>query len=110
MRIRRPRDSILLGAETLQLHRKLALLDLVVGERLEVRREAELAAHPDEPLRRVVLVPLDRVAVVHRELVVEVVVTLADGDEGSDHVVTRGVLVVEWCLTKVVSEGVNAEG
>ena len=45
---------------------------------LEVRCEAELAAHPDEPFGRVVLVPLDGVAEVHRELVVEIVVTLAN--------------------------------
>ena len=109
MRIRRPRDSILLGAETLQLHRKLALLDLVVGERLEVRREAELAAHPDEPLRRVVLVPLDRVTVVHGELVVEVVVALANGAERGDHVVARSVLVIERSLSEPVRERVHAE-
>ena len=41
-------------------------------------RQSQLATTPNEPLRRVVLVPLDRVSVVHRELVVEVVVALAD--------------------------------
>ena len=60
-----------------------------------MRRQPELLAHPDEPLGGIVLVPLDRVAVVHGELVVEVVVPFADGDEGGDEVVARGVLVVE---------------
>jgi len=60
-----------------------------------MQHQPELLAHPDEPLGWIVLVPLDRVAVVHGELVVEVVVPFADGDEGSDKVVTRGVCVVK---------------
>lgn len=72
-------------------------------------REAELLHHPDEPLRRVVLVPLDRVAVVARELVVEVVVPLADGAERGDQVVARRVLVIEGRFAEVVCEGVHAE-
>ena len=72
--------------------------------------ETELLHDPDEPLSRVILVPLDGVTVVHGELVVEVVVTLADGAERGDHVVARGVLVVEGGLTKPVGKGVDAEG
>ena len=75
----------MLSAKTLQLHREFALLDLVVGEGLEVRREAELAAHPDEPLRGIVLVPLDGVPEVHRELVVEVMVAFTNGNELRTH-------------------------
>ena len=48
-----------------------ALLDLVVGEGLEVVGEAKLLHGPDEPLGRVVLPPLDGVAEITRELVVE---------------------------------------
>jgi hypothetical protein len=40
----------------------------------------------------------------------EVVVTLADGDERGDPVVLRGVLVVEGSLTEPVGERVDAEG
>jgi hypothetical protein len=40
----------------------------------------------------------------------EVVVSFADGDEGGDPVVLRGVLVVEGSLADPVSEGVDAEG
>jgi hypothetical protein len=52
-----------------------------------MRHQPELLAHPDEPLDQTVLVPLDHVAVVHGELVVEVVVPFTDGDEGGDEVV-----------------------
>lgn len=67
-----------------------------------MRGEPDFLAGGDEPFGGVVLVPLDRVAVVHGELVVEVVVPLADGDEGGDHVVSRGVLVVEGRLAEPV--------
>ena len=87
-----------------------ALLDLVVAELLEVVGEAELLARPDEPLGRVVLVPLDGVAVVGRELVVEVVVALAQGDDGRQHVVARRVAVVEGLVAEPVRQRVDAEG
>jgi hypothetical protein len=74
-----------------------------------VRREAEPPTRTNEPLRRVVLVPLDRVPVVHRELVVEVVIALAQRDERRDEMVARGLLVVERGLTQDVRDGVNAE-
>ena len=107
--VRRPVQALLLLAQTLELHRELALLDFVVGEDLEVAGETEFRADPDEPLRRVVLVPLDGVTVVHGELVVEVVVTFTDSDESSDHVVARSVLVIEGSLAEPVSERVDAE-
>lgn len=47
---------------------------------LEVRSKSKLLADPDEPLSGVILVPPDRVSVVHGELMVEVVITLPDGD------------------------------
>ena len=71
--------------------------------------KAELLHNPDEPLGRVILVPLDGVTVVHGELVVEVVVTFTDSDESSDHVVARSVLVIEGSLAEPVSERVDAE-
>ena len=63
----------------------------------------------DEPFRRVVLVPLDCVPVVHRELVVEVVVTLADGDESGDKVIFWSVFVVKRAVAEPVGERVDAE-
>jgi hypothetical protein len=55
---------------------------------------------PDEPLGRIILVPLDSIPVVHGELVVEVMVTLANGNKSGDDVVTGGMLVIEWRLSK----------
>ena len=87
-----------------------ALLDFVGAELLEVVGEAELLPDPDVPLGGVVLVPLDGVAVVGGELVVEVVVSLTKGDEGSDDVVTGRVAVIEGLVTDPVGERVDAEG
>jgi hypothetical protein len=87
-----------------------ALLDLVGTELLEVGGEAELAPHPDGPLSGVVLVPLDSVAVVGGELVVEVVVALAESDERGDDVVSRRVAVVEGLVTEPMGKRVDAEG
>jgi hypothetical protein len=76
---------------------------------LEVACQANFLARPDEPLGRVVLIPLDSIAVVHRELVVEVVVSFTNGNKSSDEVVARTVFVIKWCFTKPVSERVNTE-
>lgn len=54
--------------------------------------------------------PLDGVAVVGGELVVEVVVSFSEGDESGDNVITGGVAVVEWLVAEPVGKGVNAEG
>lgn len=102
---------MLLGLpQTLKLHGQLALPHFILGERLQVGREAELVADPDEPLCRVVLVPLDCVAVIYRELVVEIVIPLSVRNERSNHMVTGRVLVVKWRLPKPVRKGVDAEG
>jgi len=61
---------------------------------VQVACEADPAAGGDEPFRGVVLVPLEGVAVVHRELVVEVVVPFAHGEEGGEEVVAGGESVV----------------
>lgn len=87
-----------------------ALVDLVLAEGLEVGGEAELLPGPDAPLSRIVLVPNDGVAVVGREFVVEVVISFAERDEGSDDVVTRAITVVKRLFAKPVSETVDAEG
>lgn len=60
--------------------------------------------------RRTVLVPLDSVSVIHRELMVEVVVSLSHGDESCDEVILGSVLVVVRSLSDPVSERVDAEG
>src|SRR5262249_19244354 len=86
-----------------------ALLNLVLAELLQVVGQAELLPDPDAPLGRIVLVPLDGVAVIRRELVVEVVVTLAEGDQGGDDVVAGRVSVIEGLVSKPVGERVDAE-
>lgn len=95
--------------EKLQFHGVLTLLNLVVRETLQMRGETELRHGPDEPLSGVVLEPLDSVSEVLRELMVEVVVTLANGAKSSDDMVSRRVLVVEGLLTKPVSKRVDTE-
>lgn len=87
-----------------------ALFNLVGAELLEVVGEAESLPDADGPLGRVILPPLDGVAVVGGELVVEVVVTLTEGDEGGDDVVAGRVAVVEGLVTEPVGEGVDAKG
>jgi len=96
--------------ELLLLLLETALLNLVGTELLEVVGETHLFPHPDRPLGRVVLVPLDSVAVVGGELVVEVVVALTESDKSSDDVVTRRVAVVEGLVTEPVGKGVDTEG
>lgn len=86
------------------------LLDLVRLELLEVVGEAELLPHPDAPLGGIILMPCDGIAVIGRELVVEVVVTFSEGDDGSDEMITGRVAVVEWLVTEPVSKRVDAEG
>lgn len=75
--------------ELLLLLLETALLDLVVRELLEVVGETELLPGPDAPLGGVILPPLNSVAEIAGELVVEVVVTLTKGDESSDDVISR---------------------
>jgi hypothetical protein len=95
--------KVVLGlAKFLKLHRQLALLHFVLRENLQVTGESEDGANPDKPLRGIVLVPLDCVAIVHRELMMEVMVSLADSNQSSDEMVPGCVLVIERTLTKPV--------
>ena len=64
----------------------------------------------DEPFGRVVLVPQKGVAVVHWELMVEVVISLAHRNDCRDEVVSRSVDIVEWGGAKPVSNRIKAEG
>lgn len=63
----------------------------------------------NEPLGRIILVPLDRISVIHGELVVEIVVSFTNGNESGDNVVPRRMLVVKGGFAEVVCEGVDAE-
>lgn len=85
------------------------LFDFVGTELLQVVGESELLHGPDHPLGGVILVPLDSVAVVRGEFVVEVVVTFTEGDNGGDKVVTGRVAVIEGLFTEPVGERVDTE-
>lgn len=71
--------------------------------------QSELLAYPDKPLGRVVLIPPNGVAVVHRELVVEVVITFANGDKRCCKVIPGSMLVIERRFSKPMGEGIDAE-
>lgn len=87
--------------EFLLLLLQAALFDLVVAEALQVAGLARLGQQVDGPFRGVVLVPGDGVAVVGRELVVEVVVAFAQRDERRDEVVPGRPAVVEDLLADI---------
>jgi hypothetical protein len=57
-----------------------------------MRRQANPRHDGNEQFRGIVLVPLDRIPVVHRELMVEVVIAFADSDKCGDHMVAGSCL------------------
>mmetsp|Transcript_31427 Transcript_31427/g.78885 ORF Transcript_31427/g.78885 Transcript_31427/m.78885 type:complete len:533 (-) Transcript_31427:397-1995(-) len=75
----------------------------VVGE----TKEGQCADHP---LGRVVLPELDRVAVVLRELMMEVMVTFTKSNQSSNKVITWGTCIIVGVIAKHVSQGVHTEG
>lgn len=87
-----------------------ALLNFVGTELLEIVGKTKLLHRPDEPFGWVILVPLDSIAVVGWEFVVEIVVSFSKSDQGSQDVVTWGVAVIEWLVTKPMSKGIDTEG
>jgi len=95
--------------EFLLLLLNATFLDLVRLELLQVKGETELLPNPDGPFGGVILVPFDGIAVIRRELVVEVVITLTESDKCSDDMVARRVAVVKWLVTKPMCERVDAE-
>lgn len=86
-----------------------ALVDLVLAESFEVGSKAELFPSPDAPLSRIVLIPNDGVSVIGWELVVEIVVSFAKGDESGNDVVSGAVAVVEGLFAEPMGEAVDAE-
>jgi hypothetical protein len=76
---------------------------------LEMTREPHFLTPIDKPLCGIVLIPLDGIAVVHRELMVEIVITFTDGHECSSEVVAWCMLVIKWCFAEPVRKRVDAE-
>ena len=99
-----PADGLLGALEALELHGEDALADLVLGEDVEVGGEAEGGARGDEPLCGVELVPADRVAVVHGELVVEIVVPFAHREQGCGARGAGALVMVRVCDVGNVAE------
>ena len=87
----------------------LALLHLILWEGEKVGGKADELAGHNEPFCGVVLVPLDGVAVVHGELVVEVMVALTNGDQSGDKLVLWCMLVIKRHLAEVMSKAVDTE-
>ena len=65
-----------------------------------MRRKADLLAYPDEPFCGIVLIPSDGITVVHGKLVMEIVVTFANGDESSHKMVLGRMLIIERRVSK----------
>jgi len=101
--LRRPKERFLFMAEAFELHSQFTLLYFVVRKSLEMCGESKLFARPKEPLGRIVLIPLVTIAIIHRELVVEVVISLSHRDDRRNHVILRSVFVVIWLVTKPVT-------
>ena len=102
-----PLQAFLGRLELLHPHRKRALADLVAREPAQMRREPDRTTRRDEPFRRVVLVPLDRVPVVHWELMMEVMVPFAERDKCGEEMVPRSVLVIKRCMSERVCERID---
>jgi hypothetical protein len=76
---------------------------------LQMRGKTHPTTNGDEPFGGVVLIPPDGVPKIRGELVVEVVITLAQCNHCSDDMITGSVLVVKRCITEPVRQRVNAE-
>lgn len=85
-------------------------LDLVGTELLQVVGKTELLPAPDRPLGGVILPPVQGVAVVGGELVVEVVVALTKRHQRGEDMVTRRVAVIKWLVAQPMGKRVDTEG
>jgi len=109
IRILGPDEGILLSSQAFQLHGQFAFAHFVIGERLKMGSEPNPLHHSDEPFGGVILIPFDSISEVHRELVMEVMITFTNGHESGDDVVARCMLVIKWRIPKPMSEGIDAE-
>ena len=75
-----------------------------------MRGKTKPTTNSDEPFGRVILVPPDSVPKIRGELMVEVVIALAQCNYCSDGVITGSVLVVKRRIAEPVRQGVYAEG
>ena len=99
-----------LHVELLLLLLDTAFLDLVGTELLQVVGETELLPAPDRPFGGVVLPPVQGVAVIGWELVVEIVVALTECHQCGEDMVTGRVAVIKGLVTQPMCKGVDTEG
>ena len=85
-------------------------LDGDIRRAAQAVRQADLRQGPNEPLGRVPLPPTNGIAVVMQEVMVEVVVALAVGQEGEYRVVLGAVAVVVGLGAPHVRERIDEEG
>ncbi len=71
--------------------------------------KTEELASRDKPLRWIELVPENGIAIVHRELVVEIVVAFAHGQDGGDEMIPRRKSVVVRGGSQIMCDGVQGE-
>jgi len=64
----------------------------------------------EEKNPKLTLMPFDGVAVVAGELVMEVMISFAKSDKGSDDVIAGRVTVVKWLVSEPMSKRVDTEG
>ncbi|KAH3665888.1 hypothetical protein OGAPHI_004077 [Ogataea philodendri] len=106
------RTPVELGSHSVDLLLLLlqnSLVNGVLREFLEVEGQADLRHAVNDNLGWVVLVPLQSVSVVRRELVVEVVVAFSESNQSGQDVVSWGSSVVKWLLSNPVSKRVHTE-
>lgn len=58
---------------------------------------------------KLTLMPFNSIAVIARELVVEIVVSFAEGDKSSNDVISRRVAVIEGLIAEPMGQGVHTE-
>ncbi|MNL02334.1 hypothetical protein D3C87_1228360 [compost metagenome] len=98
------------GLGAFELHLQPGLLDPLLRTGSEIPGQPAPGGGADQPLGGVELPPVDAVAVVVLEQVMEVVIPLAEGEEGQDAVVPRTVAIGEGLAAPDVGKGVDEEG
>lgn len=72
-------------------------------------RRPKAGTSRNEPFCGIPLVPFDGVAIIHGELVMKVVISLAQSDDGGEKMISWRQLVVEGRFTQIMCEGIHTE-
>jgi hypothetical protein len=104
-----PCQRILDLLQLFELHRQSSFFDFVARKFLQVASETDVLARANEPFRWVILIPSERIPIVHRKLVMEIMISLAHGQESGDQMVTRRMLVIVRCFAEPVGYRVDGK-